>query len=232
MLNIFLSGQKSFGAAVLALLLERGERVVGVAAPAYRDAPDGGKLDKLRFAAERAGVPWLPASDLRADTMPRGVDLIVCAHSHAFIGRRTRQKTRLGAIGYHPSLLPRHRGRDAVRWTVKMGDPVTGGSVFWLDDNVDAGPLAAQEFCFVRPGDTPQELWRRELFPMGLRLIARVLDDIGRGVLVQVAQDEALATWEPSWGRAPLYRPDLPQLGSGPAGYVVIKAREGLEARG
>ena len=42
------------------------------------------------------------------------------AHSHDFIGRKTRALSRLGALGYHPSLLPLHRGRDAIRWAVHM----------------------------------------------------------------------------------------------------------------
>jgi len=76
--------------------------------------------------------------------LPGGVDLILYAHSHDFIGAATRGKTRLGAMGYHPSLLPLHRGRDAVCWTLRMGDKVAGGSVYWLTDVVDGGPIAAQ----------------------------------------------------------------------------------------
>ena len=57
-------------------------------------------------------------------------------------------------------------------------DRVAGGTVYWLDDLVDGGPIAAQDWCFVRPDDTPSTLWRRELFPMGLRLIDQVLGDL------------------------------------------------------
>lgn len=39
-----------------------------------------------------------------------------------------------------------------------------------------------------------------------------VLADLDRGVLVRVDQDEASATWEPSWDRPPVERPDLIQL--------------------
>jgi hypothetical protein len=66
----------------------------------------------------------------------------------------------------------------------------------------------------IRPDDTPGELWRRELFPLGVRLFDRVLGS-GWNVEDEVPQDEALATWEPSWDRAPLRRPDLLLLGDG-----------------
>lgn len=218
-MRLFIAGQKAFGAAVLEVALRTGHQVVGVSSPLYGTATDttGAPLpDRLRAAADAAGVPWMPAGTLTAETLPQGVDLILAAHSHDFLGRRTRLRAELGAIGYHPSLLPLHRGRDAIRWALHMGDRVTGGSLYRLTDNIDAGPVIAQEHVFVRPGDTAEELWRRDLFPLGVRLFARVLQD-GWSVEDEVPQDEDLATWEPSWERAPLRRPDLFMLGDGRA---------------
>jgi len=210
-MRIILSGQRSFGAAVLGLLRERGDDVLAVYAP-----HDG----KLATAAGLARVPWRLAGTLRHDTMPPEPDLIIAAHSHDFIGRRSRAACRYGAIGYHPSLLPRHRGRDAVRWTVLMGDPIAGGTVFWLSDTVDGGPIAKQDWCMARPGDGPSEIWRRDLFPMGVRLLAEVLQDLDANRVVRVPQDQELATWEPSFDGAPrLFRPELAMIGD--AGYRV-----------
>ena len=154
--------------------------------------------------------------------MPADCDLLIAAHSHDFVSSAVRTRLRLGAIGYHPSLLPLHRGRDAVRWTVRMRDRIAGGTVFWLSDTVDGGPVAAQDWCFVRPDDDAHSLWRRELFPMGVRLLRRALSDILRGDLVMHDQDPSLATWEPSIAGAPrLFRPELPQLGTLPDGFRV-----------
>jgi methionyl-tRNA formyltransferase len=94
-----------------------------------------------------------------------------------------------------------------------MGDKVTGGTVYWLDRNTDGGPIAAQKHVFVLPGETPEELWRRALFPLGLDLFRTALNDIDAGVLRRIPQDEAVATWEPSWSRPPLYKPELIQIG-------------------
>jgi len=219
-MNVLLSGQKAFGAAVLELLLARGHDVAAVSCPPQTS---DGRPDRLWTLAARLGVPLIRSGTLSAATMPGGVDLIACAHGHDFIGTVTRGKARLGAIGYHPSLLPLHRGRDAVYWTLKMGDKVAGGSVYWLTDVVDGGPIAAQGWCFTRPGDTPTELWRRELFPIGLRLFASVLDDLEAGLIVSVPQDQALATWEPSVGRPPVYRPDLIPIGPAPEGFRMVR---------
>ena len=207
-LRIIFCGQRSFGAATLAALLDAGHTVLTAYVPAA--AGGSGEPDRTLMAADRLRVPF--RHGLRAATMPDGADLIVCAHSHDFVSAPALRKTQLGGIGYHPSLLPRHRGRDAVEWTVRMGDAVAGGSVYWLSDSVDSGPLAAQRHAMVRPADTVSDLWRRELFPMGVRMLVDACRDVAAGRIVMVPQDEACATWEPSIGRPPLFRPDLPVL--------------------
>lgn len=217
-MNIYLSGQRTFGRLVLEMLLRDGHNVLGVSAP----APVNGRMDKLWSLADLRGLRLLPAGQLKAATLPNGVDLIIAAHSHDFISAKTRNKAQWGAVGYHPSLLPLHRGRDAVRWAVKMGDKVAGGSVYWLTDNVDAGPVAAQDWCFIRPGWTAQQLWHKELQPMGVRLLRRVLRDVGNGYFVRIEQDEALATWEPALDQPPLFRHDLLQIGTMTGGRVIV----------
>jgi methionyl-tRNA formyltransferase len=226
--RVILAGQKSFGLAAYDAILGTGHSVAEVWSPA--DLPVGKPFadwsDKLTRAAGRDGV-WTPPMMRTPERVAElEVDLFVAAHSHDFISRPARAATRLGGVGYHPSLLPRHRGRDAVRWTVHMGDPIAGGSVYWLTDNVDGGPIAAQDWCFVpRPyadrydmvsseDQLVSALWRQSLFPMGVRLLIQVLNDLQLGVMVEVPQEEEFATWEPSWERPPLHRPDLPQLGA------------------
>ena len=225
-MNVYLCGQKYFGQEALKLLLATRHRVVGVSAP--RVTRDG-RPDRLWALAEDRGLPLLEAGKLKEETLPADVDLIIAAHSHDFIGRRTRLKARIGAIGYHPSLLPLHRGRDAVRWVNKLRERITGGTVYWLNDTVDGGPIAAQDWCFVGLDETAEELWQHKLQPMGIRLFRQVLADIERGVLVQVPQERELATWEPALDQPPLYRPDLLMLGNGYIeGFTVVRERGAL----
>lgn len=219
-MRIALAGQRSFGAAALGRILAAGHQVAQVYAPPG---------DRLDFAARQKGIEV--RERLTASVLAEDLDLIVCAHAHVFVSEKARDRTLLGGIGYHPSLLPRHRGRDAVKWTVHMGDPIAGGSVYWLSNRMDGGPIAAADWCHVPPGTSASGLWRDRLFPMGLRLIDKVLADLDRGLVVRVDQDEACATWEPSWDRPPVERPDLIQL-PGPDGdrvasrFRIVKDRD------
>ncbi|MDB5592672.1 formyltransferase family protein [Enterovirga sp.] len=158
--------------------------------------------DALAKAARAAGVPLtvlaeprrVEASDLPADS----VDVLVAAHTHAFVSKDARAKARIASIGYHPSLLPRHRGIAAVEWTLREKDPIAGGSVYHLSGGMDAGQLAAQEWCFVYPDDDAGSLWRRALAPMGLRLLMKVVGEIEtRGYADAFDQDPRAVTLAP-----------------------------------
>lgn len=190
-MRVVIVGQKWLGSEVLKLCLARGDEIRAVL------APEG---DRLHEAAQQAGIAVSPCGNrICADDIPQDTDLILAAHAHAFIDAGARMATRLGALGYHPSLLPRHRGREAIRWTLHMREPVAGGTVYWMDDGADTGPIAAQDWCHVRPDDDAASLWRHELAPMGIRLIRQVLADLDRGRVVARPQEEAVATWEPAF---------------------------------
>jgi methionyl-tRNA formyltransferase len=193
-MRITLVGSRHFGVTTLNALRERG---VEIARVVVADAED-----RLAAAATAAGIAVVMQADpkrVTAAEIAPGTDLIVTAHSHAKVTREALAAARLGGIGYHPSLLPRHRGIAAVEWTIKEGDPIAGGTVYHLADRMDAGAIAAQDWCFVKKGETARELWERALAPLGLRLLAEVIDHAKtHGTLPAKPQDEQFATQAPN----------------------------------
>ena len=86
----------------------------------------------------------------------------------------------------------------AIEWTIKEHDPIAGGSIYHLADRMDAGAIAAQEWCFVKKGETARELWERALAPIGLKLMRQVIRDAKeRGSLPAMPQDDQFATLAP-----------------------------------
>lgn len=218
-MNLFISGRGLFAVMVADVFVKSGHSIVGTASPRVRAGrgDEADRLidwDRLRAWSLKRDIPWIEAAKLRAGHLPRDTDIIVAAHSHAFIGQATRAKARVAAIGYHPSLLPLHRGRDAIRWTIRDGDRVSGGTVYHLSNRTDGGPIAAQEHILVPPGSTAESLWREHLAPLGISLLVRVVNDLASGRRVEVHQDERLATWEPAMDAPPLFKPELIALPS------------------
>jgi len=193
-MRITLVGSRHFGVTTFNMLREHG---VEIARIVVHDAED-----RLAAAAKAAGIEVVVQADAKfvtaAEIAPDS-DLIVTAHSHARITREALASAKLGGIGYHPSLLPRHRGIAAIEWTIREGDPIAGGTIYHLADRMDAGAIAAQEWVFVKKGETARELWERALAPLGQKLLGEVIDYAKvHKSLPAKPQDEQFATLAPS----------------------------------
>ncbi len=148
----------------------------------------GDRRDALAFArARRAGVPTEhvdPAGFARREDFDRelaervaghGVELVVGAGymrllSPAFLERFP------AVLNVHPSLLPRFRGLRAVERALEAGVEETGVTVHYMVEEVDAGPIVAQEAVPVLPGETKESLLGR-LHPVEHRLLVRAVAD-------------------------------------------------------
>ncbi|MCP3469683.1 methionyl-tRNA formyltransferase [Bradyrhizobium sp. CCGUVB1N3] len=193
-MRITLIGSRHFGVITLNMLREHSVDIARVV------VADG--EDRLAATARSAGIEAVVQANpklVAASEIAANTDLIITAHSHARVSREALAASRLGGVGYHPSLLPRHRGKAAVEWTIKEGDPIAGGTIYHLADRMDAGAIAAQDWCFVKKGETARELWERALAPLGLKLLAEVIDYIKvHKTLPAKTQDEQFATAAPS----------------------------------
>lgn len=209
-MNVTLVGSRYFGGSVFEALRADGVAIVRVVAPAADD--------RLAVAAAKAGVPVHVLANPKivpGEAIADGTDLIVAAHTHARVSNEALARSRLGGIGYHPSLLPRHRGIAAVEWTILEGDPIAGGSVYHLADGWDAGAVAAQDWCFVARGETARDLWERALAPMGLKLLAQVVRHAAEhGVVPAFKQDDRFATRAPMLKRTVSLTEEKPMVTS------------------
>ena len=193
-MRITLVGSRHFGVTTLNMLREHGVDIVRVV---VADAEDR-LASKARAAGIAVVVQANPKLVVASEIAPK-TDLIITAHSHARVAKEALAAARLGGIGYHPSLLPRHRGKAAVEWTIKEGDAIAGGTIYHLANRMDAGAIAAQDWCFVKKGETARELWERALAPLGLKLLADVIDYARvHKALPAKTQDEQFATSAPA----------------------------------
>jgi len=211
-LNVFISGQKYFGSLILHEMIKNPRvNVAGVCTP-----PGDKYVGKMAYTHE---IPIIPAGSLNVDTMPSGVDIGITAHSFDYIGKATRYKPTMGWIGYHPSLLPRHRGRSSIEWAIKMRDFLTGGTTFWLNSGIDRGDIIEQEIVWIDPKmynmdvkNAAKLLWEHELQDIGVRLINKTVNDIISGAVKSRAQDNRFSTFEPGLDIKDIYRPDALML--------------------
>jgi methionyl-tRNA formyltransferase len=198
-MRIAIMGQAAFGAKVLETLADRGEEVIAAWLP---QGKAGAKPDPLEIAAEEHRIPAFRPENYKAPETLREfrasrADLLIMAFVTDIIPRALIETPSQGAICYHPSLLPRHRGGSAINWTLIMGDKETGLSIFWADAGIDTGPVLLQKRVPIGTDDTTGSLYFNRLFPLGVEAIAESVDLIKAGRAPRLIQDEALATYEP-----------------------------------
>jgi methionyl-tRNA formyltransferase len=77
-------------------------------------------------------------------------------------------------LNVHPSLLPRWRGAAPVERALMAGDAETGVTVIKLVEELDAGPIAAQEAFPLGPEDDAGSVYDRAT-ELSVELLGRVL---------------------------------------------------------
>jgi methionyl-tRNA formyltransferase len=124
-------------------------------------------------------------------------DLLVSWFWTKKIPKGVRRAAPLGAIGVHPSLLPRHRGPDPTFWAIDAGDAETGVTAHLIDDEYDTGAILGQRSLAIDPSWNAWTL-AKKLDRPSLSLLREVVLAQARGKpKTPVPQDQAQATLAP-----------------------------------
>jgi methionyl-tRNA formyltransferase len=194
--RMILVGQGPFGEKTLEALIKKGKRVMGVFSP-----PDK-RGEAMKQLAERSKISLFRPSQMKASQVydvfkELQPDLIILAFVTDIIPESLLAIPSVGAICYHPSLLPRHRGASGINWAIIQGDTRTGLTIFWVEKGIDRGPILLQKEVEIGPDDTTGSLYFDILFPMGIDAIVEAVDLIKEGKAPRIPQDESKATYEP-----------------------------------
>lgn len=201
-MRIILIGQAAFAEKTLDKLVNQGEEVPAVFCPP--DTP-GGKFDPVKQRALQLGIPvhqhkTMKGPEVLEKFVSLQADLAILAFVTQIVPPPVFTAPRLGSICFHPSLLPKYRGRSAINWALIKGETKTGVSLFWVDEGIDTGPILLQKEAVVDPDDTTGTLYFNKLFPLGIEAIGEAVGLIKAGNPPRIVQDEAKANYDPPCG--------------------------------
>ncbi len=129
--------------------------------------------------------PWneaamRPLQDLKADVG------VAVAYGR-ILPRAVYAAPRLGTFNIHFSLLPKYRGAGPMQWALINGEKTTGVTAFWMNDEMDAGPICHQDALDISPNDNAVTLKGR-LIQLGVDVMGRVMTDLNKGHVVRNPQ--------------------------------------------
>jgi len=90
-------------------------------------------------------------------------DFVVLAGYMRLLSSSFIEEWRNRIINIHPSLLPSFPGVDAQKQAVEYGVKISGCTVHFVDENLDAGPIIVQRTVEVRDDDSAETLSARIL---------------------------------------------------------------------
>jgi len=204
-LRIAYFGQAPFGREVLVRLLEAGHEIAGVYAPPIKP---GAKPDPLAEEAEKRGLALFRHAAMRRKTgepIPSRIaehaalraDLNVLAFVTMILPPEIVEAPRFGSLCFHPSLLPKFRGGNALAWQIIAGEREAGVTVFKPDAGVDTGPIVVQKGPVpILPHHTAASLYFESLYALGVEAMVEAVARVADGSARYTPQDEARASFQ------------------------------------
>jgi len=120
-------------------------------------------------------------------------DVICVAAYGAILPNEVLELAPYGCVNVHASLLPKGRGAAPIQRALLEGDEVLGVSIMRLVQEMDAGPYCRQASLVVGERNCMELMG--ELAAIGATELVGALDDIQKGSVVWVEQDESLVTY-------------------------------------
>jgi phosphoribosylglycinamide formyltransferase-1 len=171
---------------ILRAMLERGLPIVVVVADRPCAALDiaaqqGTAVELVERADFSPGFDRVAYTHDVVDALKRhDVDLVAIAGFGTILSKPFVDAYGGRAVNTHPALLPSFKGWHAVRDALEFGVKVTGTTVHLVTEDVDAGPILAQEAVPVLDDDTEASLHER-IKEVERRLYPDVIERLTRG---------------------------------------------------
>ena len=218
-MKIIFMGTPEFALPAFQRLIDSKHEIVLVLTQPDRPKGRGRKIEPspVRQMAEAHGLRVLTPERLRRDAealvaiRDAGADLAVVAAYGQILPRDVLTAPRLGCINIHPSMLPDYRGAAPIQRCLLDGNTDTGVTLIMLTDEVDAGPIVAQQPVEILPDDDAQSLGAM-LATLGADMLLRVIDEAEAGgakmiegvpqhdedatYAAQIKKEEGLIPWE------------------------------------
>ena len=123
----------------------------------------------------------------------REIDLFFVVGLSQLVRKDLLDAPKVSCIGYHPTHLPKGRGRAAIAWII-MEKVNAAASFFLLDEGTDSGYIIAQKPTQLDGTEYPQEVIDKIMVSID-EAMDEVLPNMKEGLLNYQEQDESQASY-------------------------------------
>ena len=144
--------------------------------------------------AKKNSIPLIQPEKLTKEGIRNNFDFFVVVSYGKIIPKEILDLPKLGTINIHPSLLPYYRGPAPIVAAILNGDTETGVTIIKIDEEMDHGPILAQEKIALSGNESIQDL-EKSLAELGGKLLTKVIPEFIAGKIKIIEQDHGRATY-------------------------------------
>lgn len=163
-MRIVFIGSVEFSELALRKLIKLGADIVGIVTKDI-SASNSDHVDLSNLATIH-NIPYKYVRDVNHPNNIKWIrdlnpDIIFCFGWSNLLKKDILTLSRLGVVGYHPSMLPLNRGRHPIIWALALGLEKTGSTFFFMDEGADTGKILDQREVLIFEADNARTLYDR-----------------------------------------------------------------------
>ncbi|MCL6272031.1 hypothetical protein M3P05_19090 [Sansalvadorimonas sp. 2012CJ34-2] len=119
-------------------------------------------------------------------------DVIYCFGWSYLLKKELLEYPEIGVIGYHPTQLPRNRGRHPLIWTLALGLRESASTFFIMGEGADDGDILSQERFDILEADDAGSVYEK-LLKIASRQVVEFTEQLKIGTAKPITQEFSTA---------------------------------------
>ncbi len=197
-MKIFFIGTIEFSKKALEKLIELNAQVVGVCTKEKSEFnSDFADLSPL---CEKNKIPYKYVDNVNSKNNCNWIkslnpDIIFCFGWSNLLKKNILTLAPMGVLGFHPSELPKNRGRHPLIWALALGLKKSASTFFFMDEGIDSGEILSKKSFDILNNDDAQVLYDK-FVDIALTQIEEFLPQLEKKSYRTIKQnDEASNIW-------------------------------------
>ena len=191
-MRVLFIGAVEFSLHALQKLIELEVNLVGVCTKNSSDF--NSDFADLSPTCLSSSIPFLNVEDINSSKSVKWItnlnpDVIFCFGWSSLIKKEVLNIASIGVVGYHPTKLPKNRGRHPLIWALALGLKKSASTFFFIDDKADTGDILSQVDFEILYQDDAQTIYNK-VTNIALSQIEDFIPKLEQGKYLRVKQDE------------------------------------------
>ncbi len=197
-MRIVIAGAVSSTLTTLKKLVEHQMDIVGVLGYEPASLKNVSAYTRLKPVALENELDYKPFVKINDESIVAQVkswkpDLLFVVGLSQLIGDELINSATHGVVGFHPTSLPRGRGRAPIAWAI-LNEKQAGANFFLIDDGVDSGPILAQQLFDIEDDDYAEDFELKMIDAIN-KALDNWLPQLKKGVVNAIPQNDEHASY-------------------------------------